>query len=153
MAEPWPDLQNADGTFPDYVQGGQPGVSARYGESMLGYALLHTGIRADERRFIDAGLRGVSYAVDHPELQRDRPSVFEDLAVASAYNLGRRHLADYAPFKRRADAWAHWLRNSRMTRLDNTDHFVNKQVVETAGVLELLRTGVHSRVDAATLGG
>ena len=153
MAEPWPDLQNADGTFPDYVQGGEPGVSARYGESMLGYALLHTGIRADERRFIDAGLRGVSYAVDHPELQRDRPSVFEDLAVASAYNLGRRHLADYAPFKRRADAWAHWLRNSRMTRLDNIDHFVNKQVVETAGVLELLRTGVHSRVDAATLGG
>ena len=40
-----------------------------------------------------------------------------------------------------------------MTRLDNTDHFVNKQVVETAGVLELLRTGVHSGVDAATLGG
>jgi hypothetical protein len=153
MAEPWPDLQNADGTFPDYVQGGQPGVSARYGESMLGYALLHTGIREDERRFIDAGLRGVSYAVDHPELQRDRPSVFEDLAVASAYNLCRRHLADYQPFKRRNDAWAHWLRNSRMTRLDNTDHFVNKQVVETAGVLELLRTGVHSSAPEATLGG
>ena len=153
MAEPWPDLQNPDGTFPDYVQGGRPGVSARYGESMLGYGLLHAGIRADERPFIDAGLRGVSYAVDHPELQRDRPSVFEDLAVASAYNLCRRHLADYRPFQRRSDAWEHWLRRSRMTRLDNTDHFVNKQVVETAGVLELLRTGVHSSVPEATLGG
>ena len=153
MAEPWPDLQNADGTFPDYVQGGQPGVSARYGESMLGYALLHTGVRVDERSFIDAGLRGVSYAVDHPELQRDRPSVFEDLAVASAYNVCRRQLADYRPFQRRRDAWEHWLRRSHMTRLDNTDHFVNKQVVETAGVLELLRTGVHSSLPEATLGG
>jgi hypothetical protein len=95
----------------------------------------------------------VSYAVDHPELQRDRPSVFEDLAVASAYNLCRRHLADYAPFQRRKDAWEHWLRRSRMTRLDNTDHFVNKQVVEAAGVLELLRTGVHSSAPEATLGG
>jgi hypothetical protein len=153
MAEPWPDLQNDDGTFPDYVQGGQPGVSARYGESMLGYGLLRTGIRENERRFIDAGLRGTSYAVDHPELQRDRPSVFEDLAVASSYNLCRRHLADYAPFQRRRDAWEHWLRRSRMTRLDSIDHFVNKQVVEAAGVLELLRTGVHSSHPDATLGG
>jgi hypothetical protein len=153
MAEPWPALQNDDGTFPDYVQGGKPGVSARYGESMLGYGLLGTGVRLNQRSFIDAGLRGVSYAVDHPELQRDRPSVFEDLAVASAYNLCRRHLADYAPFQRRKDAWEHWLRRSRMTRLDNVDHFVNKQVVEAAGVLELLRTGVHSSVPEATLGG
>jgi len=29
MVEPWPDLQNDDGTFPDYLQGGQPGASAR----------------------------------------------------------------------------------------------------------------------------
>ena len=87
------------------------------------------------------------------DLQRDRPSVFEDLAVAAAYNVCRRHLADYAPFRRRRDAWEHWLRRSRMTRLDSTDHFVNKQVVETVGVLELLRTGVHSNLPEATLGG
>jgi hypothetical protein len=30
MGEPWPDLQNDGGTFPDYVQGSEPGVSARY---------------------------------------------------------------------------------------------------------------------------
>ena len=52
MAEPWPDLQNADGTFPDYVEGGAPGFGARYGESMLGYGLLRTGVRADGRRFM-----------------------------------------------------------------------------------------------------
>ena len=41
----------------------------------------------------------------------------------------------------------------RLLRVDSTARFVNKQVVETAGTLELLRTGLHSSVPAAVLGG
>ena len=153
MAQPWPGLQNDDGTFPDYVFGGRPGFSARYGESMLGYGLLRTGVREDDRRLIDAGLRGVSYAVGREDLQRDRPSVFESLAVAAAYNLGRRHLEDYAPWERRRAPWATWLRRVRLLRVDTVDRFVNKQAVEAVGVLEMLRTGVHSSRGEAVLGG
>lgn len=153
IARPWPGLQNADGTFPDYVFGGRPGFSARYGESMLGYGLLMTGLREGDDALIDAGLRGVGYAVGRSDLQRDRPSVFENLAVAAAYNLGRRRLADHPGFADRRAAWAHWLRLVRLIRVDATQVFVNKQVVETAGTLEALRTGVHSSDPRAVLGG
>ncbi len=153
IAAPWPGLQNADGTFPDYVFGGEPGFSARYGESMLGYGLLTCGLREGDERLIDAGLRGLSYAVGRSDLQENRPSVFENLAVAAAYNLARRRLADHQPFARERAAWEHWLRKVRLLRVDSTARFVNKQVVETAGTLELLRTGLHSSVPAAVLGG
>jgi hypothetical protein len=153
IAEPWPDLQNDDGTFPDYVEGGQPGFGARYGESILGYGLMLTGVREDDERLIAAGLRGLSWAVAHDELQRERPSVFENLAVAAAYNLGRRRLDDHDPFARRRRDWEHWLRSVRLIRVDSTQRFVNKQVVEAAGTLEVLRTGLHSSAPRAVLGG
>jgi len=153
IAAPWPDLQNPDGTFPDYVFGGEPGFSARYGESMLGYGLLLTGVREDDDRLIEAGLRGLSYAVGRSDLQADRPSVFENLAVAAAYNLARRRLSDHPRFAPRRPEWEHWLRKVRLLRLDATQRFVNKQVVESAGTFEVLRTGLRSSDPRAVLGG
>jgi len=110
IAAPWPDLQNPDGTFPDYVFDGEPGFSARYGESMLGYGLLLTGVREDDDRLIEAGLLGLSYAVGRSDLQADRPSVFENLAVAAGQVVGRRRLADHPRFAPRRREWEHWLR-------------------------------------------
>jgi hypothetical protein len=153
IAAPWPGLQNPDGTFPDYVFGGQPGFSARYGESILGYGLLLSGVRQGDEGLVDAGLNGLSYAVGRSDLQQSRPSVFENLAVAAAYNLGRRRLADDQRFLAVRRDWAHWLRRVRLLRVDATQQFVNKQVVETAGTLEALRTGVHSSDRRAVLGG
>jgi len=153
IAAPWPELQNADGTFPDYVFGGEPGFSARYGESMLGYGLLLTGVREDDDRLIEAGLQGLSYAVGRSDLQADRPSVFENLAVAAAYNLARRRLADHPRFAPRRREWEHWLRKVRLLRVDATQRFVNKQVVESAGTLEVLRTRLRSSDPGAVLGG
>jgi len=153
IAAPWPDLQNPDGTFPDYVFDGEPGFSARYGESMLGYGLLLTGVREDDDRLIEAGLLGLSYAVGRSDLQADRPSVFENLAVAAAYNLARRRLADHPRFAPRRQEWEHWLRKVRLLRVDATQRFVNKQVVESAGTLEVLRTRLRSSDPGAVLGG
>src|SRR5215208_8150496 len=56
MARPWPGLQKSEGWFPDYVYGGgkafcnttkcRAGLgNARYGESLLGYGLVMTGLR------------------------------------------------------------------------------------------------------------
>ena len=153
IAEPWAHIQNDDGTFPDYVFGGEPGFRARYGESILGYGLLLTGLRTGDGDLLRAGLRGVSYAVGREDLQRERPSVFENLAVAAAYNLCRRRLADDDAFRSRRADWQHWLRSVRLIRVDSLERFVNKQVVESAGTLEMLRTGLHSSVAQAVLGG
>ncbi len=152
IARPWPGLQNADGTFPDYVFGGQPGFSARYGESMLGYGLLLTGLREDDDELVDAGLRGLLYAIGRSDLQETRPSVFENLTVAAAYNVARRRLADHPRFAANRKPWEHWLRKVRLLRVDATQTFVNKQVVESAGTWELLRTGLRSSDRDAVLG-
>src|SRR4051794_103719 len=67
VSSSWARLQNANGTFPDYVYGGRvsfclklrcaPGLgNARYGESVLGYGLIQEGVRTGNRRLSDAGL-------------------------------------------------------------------------------------------------
>src|SRR5919107_4718369 len=100
----WARLQNSNGTFPDYVYGGRvsfclklhcaPGLgNARYGESVLGYALIQQGVRTRDRRLSDAGLRAIDYVVRRRDLQRKLPTNFESMAVAAAYNLARRKLA------------------------------------------------------------
>jgi hypothetical protein len=58
MAEPWPDLQNDDGRFPDDVQGGQPGVSARYGRD--GSVTVTGGFLGGDGNW---HRRGVSFAI------------------------------------------------------------------------------------------
>ena len=45
MAAPWPGLQFANGTYPDYLHHDEAPASTRYGEAMLGYGLLMTGVR------------------------------------------------------------------------------------------------------------
>src|SRR4051812_20706894 len=97
IAVNWTGNQNRNGTFRDYVYGGHVSFclrlrcrkglgNARYGESVLGYAMVETGLRSHDTRLVDAGLRAINYIVRHRKLQRKRPTNFESMAVASAYN-------------------------------------------------------------------
>ena len=71
---PWLALQTDDGRFSDYVSGAADG-HGRYGEAMLGYALLQTGLRDGNQAYIDAGLRAIGFALRHPERQIGRAHV------------------------------------------------------------------------------
>ena len=81
-AGPWPALQAPDGRFAEYLSTSGRG---RYGEAVLGHALLTSGLQAGDERLVDAGLRAIGYAIVHPEVQEAFPSVFETYALAAAY--------------------------------------------------------------------
>ena len=147
IADPWPRLQQPNGTYHDYLGGGyryqRPVPYTRYGEAVLGYALLQTGIRTGRRDEIEAGLRSIRWAVTRPKRFWPRPSPFEIMAVASAYNLARRELAREPSFARHRLEWERFLRSARMTRL-NLRRYGNHYLVEAVGTLELLRSGLRS---------
>ena len=151
MAAPWPGLQFPNGTYPDYLHHDEAPASTRYGEAMLGYGLLQTGVREDDDALIDAGLRGLRWFVRQTELQRDHPSVFANAAVASAYNLARRKAADRPVFLDARDDWEDWLRRATLLWLPDTGHYANKYLVEVVAVLELLDSGLDSNVSGSVL--
>jgi hypothetical protein len=144
MAAPWPGLQFPNGTFPDYLHHDEAPASTRYGEAMLGYGLLQTGVREDDHALIDTGLRGLRWFVRQTDLQRDHPSVFANAAVASAYNLARRKASARPLFAAARDDWEQWLRRAGLLWLPDTSHYANKYLVEVVAVLELLDSGLDS---------
>src|SRR5437588_12309254 len=83
VAAPWPAIQTAKGTFPAYNYAKASGFLP-YGESMLGYGLLQSGLAGGDRRQIGSGLRAIGYA-SRALLRRGSPSVFENLALAASY--------------------------------------------------------------------
>lgn len=145
-AAPWPALQVSDGQFYDYVSGAADGAG-RYGESMLGYGLLQSGLHFGDRRLITSALRAIAYAVDRPWLQVQDPSVFESFALAAAYDLARVRLVDDPAFRLLRRAWRRRLELLRpiCLRPGSACPF-NKQVVEAAAVLELVASGARSHV-------
>jgi hypothetical protein len=140
-AGPWPALQAPDGRFTEYVSTDGRG---RYGEAVLGHALLASGLRASDDRFVDAGLRAIGYALRHPEVQEAYPSVFETYALVAAYNLARESLAADPRFDVLRPLWRLRLRSERPVHLRARARYWNKAIVEAAAVLELLRTGMRS---------
>src|SRR5215212_744715 len=162
VAVSWAAQQNHDGTFRDYVYGGHVSFclrrrcrkrlgNARYGESVLGYALIETGVRRRNARLVDAGLRAIGYVVRHRELQRRLPTNFESMAVASAYNLARRHVAGRRLFTRHRREWERWLRHVEPQWIGSRRPYFNHTLVEAVSNLELLRTGLRSKVRGAVL--
>jgi hypothetical protein len=151
MAAPWPGLQFANGTYPDYLHHDEAPASTRYGEAMLGYGLLMTGVRENDDAVIDAGLRGVNWFVAQTALQRDHPSVFANAAVASAYNFARAHVTGRPLFDNARDDWETWLRRAKLLWLPDTGHYANKYLVEVVAVLELLDTNLDSDVPGSVL--
>jgi hypothetical protein len=147
MAELWPDAQKESGHFRSAVGGG-----TRFGDAMVGYTLLQTGVRTHDDRLIDSGLRGLTFALDSGRLP-SRQSVFETLAVAGAYNLARRHLSSNTRFKDSRRIYEKFLRSARPLRLPATRNYGNHWLVEAVAVRELLRTGLRSSDRHAVLGG
>ena len=78
MAAPWPGLQRSNGSYRDYLK-----LSTRYGDAMLGYALLQHGILVKDRRLINSGIDGITYAVSRTGSDVSIESVFENMAVAA----------------------------------------------------------------------
>ena len=156
MAAPWPAVQEPSGRLGDYTDElpGAFGLHAgtRYGDAVGGYALIDAGVRDDDRRLVRTGIRAISFATD-PERRPSRPSVFEQFAVAAAYNLARRELAGDPDFARARVRWEAWLRRVRIVELQHVDHYYNHWLVDAVGVLELQRTGLRSRAPRTVLGG
>ena len=162
MARPWPALQVKSGPqagrFPDYTDRFIKGFPlTRYGESVLGYALVQTGVREGEDRLIDSGLRALAYVANRPAGTHHRASVFEDMAMAAAYNFVRRQIPDHPLFRKNRAAWENFLRRIRPVstpyRVPETSRYSNHYLVEAIGILELLKTGLRSSRPGATLGG
>jgi hypothetical protein len=151
MAAPWPAVQRPDGSLPDYLDavsrayGGFP--DTRYGNALMGYALLQTGLRERDERITRAGRRALDFAM-HPGRVWKRPSVFEQMALAGAYNLlrGRPGFA-----RLRADL-ARRLRKVRTVRLQYGDRYGNHWLVDAVTVLELRRSGLRSGTRGAVVG-
>jgi hypothetical protein len=148
LASPWVRIQRSDGSLPDVLRGGR---NARYGNGIAGLGLLQAGIRGHNRRMVHAGLRAVSVQTrrlrDPTGLQE-----FRVWAVAEAYSLARRRLGHWPSARRAARHWAAWLRHARIWWL-RMPGYENKVLVEAVATLELLRTGLHSKVKGSALRG
>jgi hypothetical protein len=165
MAAPWPAIQQEKGNYPDYLDGivyggnrPQDWAGTRYGDALMGHALIQVGLRDGERSFVESGFRAVSFATDpnrvHPPIPVVRPSVFEFWAVASAYNLARRRLADDPLFDRHRARWEAFLRRVKTVRIGNESRYGNHWLVDACAILEILDTGLASgRVDSILGGG
>jgi hypothetical protein len=148
MARPWPGLQRSNGSYRDYLK-----ESTRYGDAMLAYALLQHGILISDRRLIDSGLDGITYAVSRTGSLVSNESVFENMAVAGAWNLARDNLANERRFRRVDGTWARYLRRARATKVKKRDRYGNHYLAEAIAVLELIRSGLRSSDPRAILGG
>ena len=155
----WVSLQERGGSFPDVLLG--PGQHSRYGDAMLGYALLQSGLRDRRRALIDAGLRAITWAARRraPAYSGDAP--FENLAVAGSYTLMRRSAPGYAPFRRVRRRWERFMRSRVRVYIHRADEpslppeatrgYWNKWLVESIAMLEFLRSGLSSKRPGAAL--
>ena len=150
MAAPWPGIQRPDGALPDYLDAVSDAYGGwgetRYGDATMGYALLQTGLRDGDARSTEAGLRAVNYATTRVW---ELPSVFEQMAVAAAYNLtrGRPELEGSRV------QWAAWLQRRRTVRLQYEYHFGNHWLVDAVSVLELRQSGLRAAARGTVPGG
>jgi hypothetical protein len=159
IAAPWPPIQGPAGNLPDYLDGivGPPVpafVGTRYGDAFMGFALMQVGAREGDEALTQSGIRAVSYATapNRVFLAPKRPSVFENWAVAEAYNLAQRSLGDDPLFRSYRGQWENWLRQVKTVRLGNKGHYGNHWLVDALAVAALLRTGLTSTVPGTVLG-
>jgi hypothetical protein len=161
IASPWPNLSKGDGELIDYMDeytnpGGKPG-GTRYGDAVMGYALIQTGLRDGNTALIDTGIRSISWATDpnryFPPEARSDDSVFEQWGVSAAYNLARVRLAGYELFERFRERWETWLRKQKTVRFGTGRRFSNHDLVEAVMALEIIRSGLTSSDPNAIAGG
>jgi hypothetical protein len=134
------DLQEPDGTLPDYLSpSAQP-----YSEAMVGYGLLQHGLRRGDGRATAAGLHALGETVEPGVRGGPRlDSVFKQLAVASAYRLASERLPGDPAFEAERPALEAWLRQVRPVHLTGTTGAAgNKHLVEAVADLELVDSGL-----------
>lgn len=161
MAAPWPALAKGDGELIDYMDeytnpGGKPG-GTRYGDALMGYGLIQTGLREKDNAMIDTGIRSISWATDPnryfaPDARSD-DSVFEQWGVSAAYNLARVKLAGDSGFEKHRERWEVWLRKQKTVRFGTGRRFSNHDLVEAVMAQEILRSGLRSDEPDAIVGG
>lgn len=155
-AEPWIGRQRPNGSFVDYLPTRRGGD--RYGTAMMGLALLDQGIRLGSQPRIDAGLKAMRFAsrrAFHYATHRHgyaRRVVFDNFAVAAAYNLARTSLAGDPRFESMAPKWRRTLRAMRRRVLGNHGYY-NYKLVHAVAILELLNSGLRSHRRGSVLAG
>jgi hypothetical protein len=155
IAAPMMSVQRRDGRYRGWFGGG-----SRYGDAVMGYGLLLTGVRAHDRDMVRSALRAITFAVRHSAAHAHE-SVFEDMAVASAYNLARRQRVARRGFRRVRPAWGAYLRTRHLICLDQSRgpntilpvYYANHCLVDAVAVLELARSGLSSADPLAIVGG
>src|SRR4051812_24119876 len=149
LAGVWPGLQRHDGSFYDYVH---PSWDGRYSEAMLGLALMRTGLREGDDRLVATAFRAYRYSFARGDRQVEYESAFETYAMAAGYNIARARLAHDPRFASLRPGWKAWLRHARPSFLGvRRGAFFNKHVVEATAWIELVRTGLSSRVRGSVL--
>ena len=146
--------QRPDGKFIDYVPKRQ-GID-NYGTGMLGMAILDQGVRLGDQRRIDVGLKAMRFAsrralrLANHRSRRARRVVFDNFAVASAYNIARHSLASDPRFLAIAPTWRRALR-AMGRRVLGIHGYYNFKLVHAAATMELLHSGLRSNRPGATL--
>lgn len=146
LAAPWPGLQRSDGTFKDVVRPqGSP-----HGDAVLGYGLLLTGVRQQNRRLVRSGTRAITAATGRLDPWSGTRG-FKVWAVAASYNFAAKRLRRRPGVPRAMGGWAAWLRHQSTTHL-GLNGYENKFLVDAVAVLELQRTGLRSKIPGTVLG-
>ena len=151
MARPWPDLQRRDKTFSDYVVAANPHGPPRdpYGRAFMGLALLQAGLRDDDQAQISAGLASIGASAAHPG-PRDR-IIFENLALETAYNLARAKLNGDDRFAKIRGPLETRMKRISVVQFGGTRPYYNYHLVESAGLVELLASGLRSKAPGSAL--
>lgn len=147
----WPNFQNGDGAFRDPLQGGEAGRMGGYSESMIGYALLQRGVDTGDQRLIYSGLAGINWNLINSQFSLQNPSSFENMAMASAYNLARTRLADNETFRSIRPAWEDWLRAKKSTYIADGKAIGNKYLVDVVAASEMCNSGLTSEIEGSYL--
>lgn len=151
---PWVGRQRPNGSFVDYMPSRRGGD--RYGTAMMGLALLDQGLRVGSDAHVSAALDAIRFAARRAyrfarhSHRNGRRTVFENFALATAYNLARGRLAGDPRFESVAPLWRRTLRAMGRRVLGNHGYY-NFKLVQAAAILELLRSGLRSHRRDAVL--
>src|SRR5829696_306704 len=145
-AAAWAGRQDSRGFFLD-PRTGAPVEG--YGNTMLGYALLRAGERAEDERLVRSGVEAIGSTLDEPPGVR---GVFDLLGVATAYDFARERLGSDPAFVAVRGRWKEYLRATVAPNIDNEVEdcivsdscFHNHEAVGAAAELQLLATGLES---------
>jgi len=151
-AAPWPGLQKPDGSFPDYIRAFSPTNSDRYGEAMLGAALIRQGTSTNSRRLVGSGLKAIDWVLHQPPSTDSSTRRFENLALVEAWlALGRPGVRAAVP-RALTTAWRERLAGIEVSQLDAMWKLPrNQALIDQLIVLELVSTGIASQVPGSVL--